>query len=192
MKRHDARTVLVVATLFAVLMAGFTAAPATAAAKRLDATERYALKLVNCLRTGGRVTRDGKCHGYGSGKHSRYRAPLKLSKKISDNVSWPWAKKIALANVCRHSFAGSTVDKRFRAAGLKDQKNGENIGCSSRWYPRKMVIRVIRWWQGEKSWNGWHWRQLKHRGFKVAGVGMVKLANGRTRLVVDFYGTAIS
>ncbi|MFV2063351.1 MAG: CAP domain-containing protein [Chloroflexota bacterium] len=176
----------VLATVLAVLMAGFDVAPVSAGATRFVVTERFAFKLVNCLRTGGKITKAGKCRGYGSGKYARYRAPLKYSRKISDKVAWPWARKSAIANVCGHSLAGSTIDKRFRAAGLK-AANAENVGCGTSWKPRQMVITVLRWWQAEKAYRGWHWRQLRDKDFKSMGVGVAKLGNGRTRLVVNFY-----
>ena len=172
-------------------MAGFTAGPVSAGTTRFTVTERYAFKLLNCMRTGGRVTQAGSCAGWGSGKFSKYRAPLKRSRRVSDQVSWPWAKRTAISNVCGHALAGSTVDRRFRAAGLFSSINGESIGCSTAWTPRKMVVTIMRWWQNERAYNGWHWRQLKARDFKVAGVGVAKLSGGRTRLVVNFYGKVV-
>jgi hypothetical protein len=189
--RQPARSIVVVATILALLMAAATAAPVSAKATRFSVTERYALKLVNCLRTGGRVTKRGKCQGYGSGRYSPYRPPLKRSQVISDKVSWPWAKKTAIANICGHTLAGSTIDRRFRTAGFKTAKNGENIGCGDSWKPRRMVVWVLRWWQAERRYRGWHWRQLKDREFKSVGVAVVKLSNGRTRLVTDFYGRRV-
>ena len=179
------------ATLLAVLMAGYSASPVSAGTTRFSVTERYAMKLVNCLRTGGRVTKSGRCVGYGSGKFSARRPPLKRSHKISDQVSWPWAQRTVVSNICGHSLARSTVDSRFRAAGFKSRQNGENIGCGASWKPRAMVITVVRWWQAEKAYGGSHWRQLKDPDFQVAGIGVAKLHNGRTRLVVNFYGPPI-
>ena len=191
MNTRSVRTVLIIATILAVVMAGFTAGPVNAGTTRFTVTERYAFKLLNCLRTGGRVTSSGHCQGAGTGKHSAKRAPLKRSHKISDQVSWPWAKRTAINNICGHSLAGSTVDGRFRAAGFKSRQNGESIGCGGSWKPRQMVITVMRWWQAEKAYGGAHWRQLKDKDFQVAGVAVAKLSNGRTRLVVNFYGPRI-
>jgi len=172
-------------------MAGATTAPVSAGTKRFAVTERYALRLVNCLRTGGRVTQSGHCKAGGTGKYSARRAPLERSHKISDEVSWPWARRTVVSNVCGHVLAGSTVDSRFRAAGFKSRMNGESIGCGGSWKPRQMVITVMRWWQAEKAYGGSHWRQLKSQDFRVAGVAVAKLHNGRTRLVVNFYGPQI-
>jgi hypothetical protein len=175
-----------------VLIGLATAAPAVAAQpKRFDASERLAHKLVNCLRTGGKVTPGGRCKGYGSGRYSAKRPPLKRSQKISNKVSWPWASRTVRANLCGHSLAGSTVDKRFRVVGLKHIANGENIGCATSWPARKMVITMIRWWYGEKSYGGPHWKQIKAWKFKSAGYGVAVQRNGRSRLVVNFYGKSV-
>ncbi len=191
MDRHTVRASVIVAVLLAVVMAGFTAGPVSAGTTRFTVTERFALKLVNCMRTGGRVTRSGDCIGWGSGKYSAYRGPLERSQKISDAISWPWAQRTATTNICGHSLAGSTVDTRFRAAGFKSSQNGESIGCGASWTPRQMAITIALWWQAEKSYGGSHWRQLKDKDFQVAGIAVAKLDNGRTRLVVNFYGPPI-
>ncbi len=193
MMRDATRLPLVMATLLSLVLISLTAAPALGAEpKRFEATERFAHKLVNCLRTGGKVTPKGTCKGYGSGRYSAKRPPLKRSNKISNKVSWPWARRTVKANICGHTLAGSTVDRRFQVVGLKHIDNGENIGCATSWPPRRMVITMVRWWYAEKSYGGWHWRQLKDPDFKSAGYGVAKLPNGRSRLVVNFYGKSVS
>lgn len=192
MTRRTQRLPLAIASILTLLLIGLTAAPAVAGEpKRIKSSERYAHKLVNCIRTGGKVTSGGKCKGYGSGRYSAKRPPLKRSKKISNKVSWPWSKRTVKANICGHTLAGSTVDKRFRAVRLKHIANGENIGCATSWPPRKMVITMVRWWYAEKSYGGAHWKQIKAWKFKSAGYGVAKLPNGRSRLVVNFYGKKI-
>lgn len=175
----------------ALLIVTMVAAPAVSSPQRVTSIERYAHKLVNCIRTGGKISHSGTCIGYGSGRYSRYRTPLEFSHKISNKVAWPWAMRIAKANVCGHSLAGSTVDRRFSTVRLKHDVNGENIGCSSAWSPRRMVVTMVRWWYAERAYNGWHWRQMKDQGFRAAGYGFAKLGNGRTRLVVNFYGKPV-
>ena len=165
---------------------GATTAP-VAGGQRYEHLEWFALKLVNCTRTGGKVRADGTCKGYGTGRFSKYQPPLKMHRGISNDLAAPWARRIAKANYCGHTLGGSSVDQRFARAGYKNRHNGENVGCSYAWKPRQMVIRTHRMMQAEKAWNGWHWRQIKDPDFKSAGVGVVK-ARGRTRLVVDFYG----
>jgi hypothetical protein len=190
-RRQPARVRLVLASLMALLIVTMVAVPAASAPQRVTSIERYAHKLVNCIRTGGKISHSGTCIGYGSGKYSRYRPPLAFSQKISNKVAWPWAQRTAQANICGHSLAGSTVDRRFAVVRLKDDTVGENIGCSSAWSPRRMVVTIVRWWSAERAYNGWHWRQMKDKRFRSAGYGFAKLSNGRTRLVANFYGKPV-
>ena len=181
------RTPIALATALALVLVGLTAGPVSAGVKRYPSLEKFALRLVNCTRTGGWVKADGSCKGFGSGRFSKYREPLKFHPGIADAIAFPWARRIAKANYCGHTLAGSSVDGRFRKAGFKNRHNGENVGCSYAWSAKKMVIRTHRMMQSEKSWNGWHWRQMKDPDFRSAGIGVVKV-NRKTRIVVDFYG----
>ena len=182
--------------LLTLLLMATTAAPAMAAEPtRKHGAEDLAFRLVNCLRTGGKVTTTGKCKGWGSGKYSAKRPPLKRSKKISNQVAWPWARRTVKLNSSRscwvgHSLAGSTVDKRFAAAGLKHDSNGENVGCAS-YGSKRMVIFIVRWWQREKAYRGSHWRQIKDKDFKSMGVAVAKRGSGKSQLVVNFYGKVV-
>lgn len=167
-------------------VAALAAVPA-AAAQRHEDLERFALKLVNCTRTGGWVKSDGKCKDFGSGEHSAYRPPLEFHGGVADEVAWPWARKIAKSGYCGHTAAGSSVEERFRQAGYKNPDNGESVGCSYAWRPREMILRTHLMMQREKSFKGSHWRQMKDPGFRSAGIGVAK-AGTKTRLVIDFYG----
>lgn len=191
MRRQSVHVHVALASLLALLMLATIAIPAASSPQRVISIERYAHKLVNCIRTGGKISHSGTCIGYGSGRFSKYRAPLEFSRKISNKVAWPWAQRTAQANVCGHSLGGSTVDRRFAIVRLKGDLTGENIGCSSAWSPRRMVVTMVRWWSAERAYNGWHWRQIKDRSFKSVGYGFAKLGNGRTRLVVNFYGKPV-
>jgi hypothetical protein len=175
------------AAVLALLLVALTMAPTEAAPRRYKKLERFALELVNCTRTGGWVRADGTCKGYGSGKHSKYQRPLKFHRGISDAVAWPWAIRIAEAGACGHTLAGSSLAKRFRAAGFNNRYTGENVGCSYAWTARQMVIRTHRMMQSEKAYRGAHWRQMKDGTFKSAGIGVVKVGS-KTRIVVNFYG----
>jgi hypothetical protein len=170
-----------------VALSALVASPGAAGLKRHEGVERYALKLINCTRTGGWVKVDGSCSKYGSGKHSKYRKPLRFHSGVADRVAFPWAKRIARAGYCGHTLAGSDVDERFRKAGYKNDDNGENVGCSYAWSARKMVLRTHRMMQSEKSYGGSHWTQMKDPDFVSAGIGVVT-ASGNTRIVIDFYG----
>jgi uncharacterized protein YkwD len=171
--------------LLAVLATALVAPAASQAA--YPRLERLALSLMNCTRTGGWVLKDGTCKGRGSGRYSRYVKPLPLSSGISVDVARPYARKLARADGCTHSLAGTSIDSRFRRAGYRGSVNGESIGCSSGWTVRRMVIRTHRMMQAEKSYNGWHWRNMKDRDWKRVGIG-VAASGSESRVVYDFYG----
>ena len=108
--------------IMAVVVAALFASPGAAGMKRHEGVERYALKLINCTRTGGWVKTDGSCPAYGSGKHSKYREPLKFHPGIADAVAFPWAKKIARAGYCGHSLAGSDVDAAIPPGRVQERR----------------------------------------------------------------------
>jgi hypothetical protein len=172
-------------SLFASLLAfgGSAAAPSAVSAGTPPwyEVETYYLKLLNCTRTGGWVLKDGTCSGYGTGKYSKYVAPLKLSSGVSA-VARYWAKKIATEGACRHGDPAA----RLRRAGYTGYRWGENIGCYDLTNAYKSVLASHRAFQAEKSWGGGHWKNIKNSGYKVVGIGVWK-ANGHTRLVTDFY-----
>jgi hypothetical protein len=196
MKRQSARVHIVIASLLTLLLVALSAAPTTAAEpRRAHGAEDMAFRLVNCLRTGGKITEAGSCKGRGSGRYSAKRTALKRSERISNKVAWPWAKRTAKLYSNRtcwvgHSLAGSTVDRRFAAAGLKHGVNGENVGCAA-YDPQRMVKFIVRWWQREKAYGGWHWRQLKDGRYKSMGVAVARRGNGKAQLVVNFYSKVV-
>jgi len=170
------------ATVFGFAVAAAGPAPAQAYTPPFYSVELYYLKLVNCTRTGGWVLSDGSCKGYGTGRYSKYVPPLKLSAGLS-NVARVWAKKLNIAGACRHGDAAG----RFRAAGYSSGTWGENIGCMDGLRnAHQSVLWSHRRFQEEKSYGGGHWRNLKNERFKWIGIGVWK-ADGRTRLVTDFY-----
>jgi hypothetical protein len=172
-------------SLFASLLVfgGSAATPSavSAATPPWYPVEQYYLKLLNCTRTGGWVLKDGTCSGYGTGKYSKYVAPLKLSAGIS-SVARSWAKRIATDGTCRHGDPGA----RLRRAGYTGYRWGENIGCYDVASAYKSVLASHRNFQAEKSTGGGHWKNIKNAGYRVVGIGVWK-ANGHTRLVTDFY-----
>lgn len=190
MMRSSIRINLVIAALVALLVVGFTAAPVAAETQRFRSTEQYAFRLLNCLRTGGKVTTAGTCVGYGSGRFSAYRKPLEFSEKISNKIAFTYSARIASAGQCRHDL-GSTTDQRFRTVGLRDDTNGENLACHWAASPRRMVVYWMRRWYHETSYGGAHWHQIKDRDFRVAGFGVARHPSGRTTLVVNFYGKVV-
>jgi hypothetical protein len=188
--------------LGAIIAAGLVAPATLAAISRPDGStasatnvtvaptllnqEYYYLFLVNCTRTGGWVQRDGTCLGYGSGRYSAYVAPLKRSAGISDKVSRPYAKLLAVKAKCSH-FLDGDPGYRLRRAGYHGYAWGENIGCRDGYTTAKAAILASHLvFQSEKSTNGGHWKNLKNSRYTYVGIGVWRYGS-RTRLVTDFY-----
>jgi uncharacterized protein YkwD len=144
------------------------------------AVETYYLRLMNCTRTGGWVTSTGSCSSPGG----RNVAALKLDAGISSKVSRPYAKKLAVNNLCTH-FSGGNPGDRLRAAGYTSYIWAENIGCRSG-NPYSAVLGSHLFFQDEKSTNGGHYVNLMNAKYDRVGIG-VWVSGGRVRLVVDFY-----
>ena len=144
------------------------------------AVERYYLRLMNCTRTGGVVTSGGDCSSPGG----RNVAPLKLDAGISSKVARPYAKKLAVNNMCTH-FSGGNPGDRLRRAGYTSYRWAENLGCRSG-NPYSAVLGSHRYFQSEKSYNGGHYVNMMNAKYDRAGIG-VWVSGGRVRLVVDFY-----
>jgi hypothetical protein len=189
------------------LLAGLAAAPAAAASTSVataDAStsialttttvdkpwytvERFYFGLLNCTRTGGWVLSDGTCRGYGSGRYSAYVTPLTYSYGLSDKVSRPYAKLLAVKNLCSH-FANGDPGYRLRKAGYYRYTWGENIGCRDGYATAKAAVLASHLrFQAEKSTGGGHWKNIKNPKFKTVGIGIWRYGT-RTRLVTDFYG----
>jgi uncharacterized protein YkwD len=172
----------ILATMFGVAVGAANPAPAAAYTPPYYTVETYYLKLVNCTRTGGWVLSDGTCKGYGSGRYSAYVPPLKLSSGLS-SVARVWAKKLLLADACRHGDPGA----RLRAAGYTSGIWGENIGCGNGYSnAHYAVLQSHLRFQAEKWTGGGHWSNIKNRRFKYIGIGVWK-GYSRVRLVTDFY-----
>jgi uncharacterized protein YkwD len=146
------------------------------------AVERYYLGLMNCTRTGGLVTSGGDCSSPGG----RNVAALKLDAGISSKVSRPYAKKLAVNNMCTH-FSGGNPGDRLRRAGYTSYRWAENLGCRSG-NPYSAVLGSHLYFQSERSWSppGGHYVNLMNSAYDRAGIG-VWVSGGRVRLVVDFY-----
>jgi hypothetical protein len=174
--------IAVLGSLFAFGATAATPQRASAYTPPFEVTELYYLKLVNCTRTGGWVLSDGTCRAYGSGKYSKYVAPLKLSSGIS-NVARKWAKYNVVNNKCYHGDVAS----RLRAAGYNSYRWAENMGCRDGYATsKKAVLASHLKFQAEKSYNGGHWRNIKNATYTYIGIGVWRI-DGRTRLVTDFY-----
>jgi uncharacterized protein YkwD len=144
------------------------------------AVETYYLGLMNCTRTGGWVTSTGSCSSPGG----RNVAPLRLDAGISSKVSRPYAKKLAVNNLCTH-FSGGNPGDRLRAAGYTSYRWAENLGCRSG-NPYSAVLGSHLFFQAEKPTNGGHYVNLMNAAYDRCGIG-VWVSGGRVRLVIDFY-----
>ncbi|MBA2381115.1 MAG: Ig-like domain-containing protein [Chloroflexi bacterium] len=144
------------------------------------AVETYYLRLMNCTRTGGWVTSSGSCSSPGG----RNVAPLRLDSGISSKVSRPYAKKLAVNNMCTH-FSGGNPGNRLSAAGYTSYIWAENLGCRSG-NPYSAVLGSHLFFQSEKSYNGGHYVNLMNSAYDRCGIG-VWVSGGRVRLVIDFY-----
>lgn len=142
--------------------------------------EVYYLSLMNCTRTGGWVTSSGACSSPGG----RDVKPLTLSSGISNNVSRPYAKVLAVTAQCTH-FYRSTPAQRLARAGYTSYNWAENIGCEN-FSPYKAVLGDHLFFQSEKPYNGGHYRNLMNALYTTCGIG-VWVDHGRVRLVIDFY-----
>jgi hypothetical protein len=187
------RLVALWSTAIAVMLAAVIVMPAAAASPaRVFDAEKYALSLLNCTRTGGWVTKAGKCKGWGSGTYSGKRAKLPRSKGISKKVAFDWSSDLVVAKACGHALPGEpTFGARMSQAGYKNSYIGENVGCG--WggaSPKMIILSTHRAMQAEKSYGGGHWKNMKNRGYKSVGVG-VATRDGRTVVVYDFYGKKV-
>lgn len=144
------------------------------------AVETFYLGLMNCTRTGGTVTSKGDCSSPGG----RDVAPLRLDAGISSDVARPYAKKLAVNNLCTHFSGGDPAD-RLRAAGYTSYVWAENLGCRSG-DPFKAVLATHLFYQSERSYNGGHYVNLMNPKYDRVGIG-VWVSGGRVRLVVNFY-----
>jgi hypothetical protein len=147
--------------------------------------EQFALKLLNCTRTGGRIQTDGTCDGYGSGKYSAYRPPLKLDSSISSGVARAYAKYQAVRHACNHFLDGDPGDRMARA-GYRSPHWAENIGCRPT-PTRQAVINSAIFFQDEQyaSYRG-HWINLKNPDYDRVGIGVWE-SGGWVLSVYNFY-----
>ena len=144
------------------------------------AVETYYLKLMNCTRTGGWVTSTGACSSPGG----RNVAALRLDAGISTKVSRPYAKKLAVNNMCTH-FSGGNPGNRLSAAGYTSYIWAENLGCRSG-NPYTAVLGSHLYFQSERSYSGGHYVNLMNAAYDRVGIG-VWVSGGRVRVVIDFY-----
>jgi uncharacterized protein YkwD len=139
--------------------------------------EKYLLKLLNCMRSGGTVLSDGSCSGGGDSGI----APLAWHEGVADAVARPYAKKLAVNGVCSH-FYGGTVGDRLRAAGYTGYQWAENLGCRYFADPRDAAESLVRFFRSSPGHNA----NMMSRKYTHAGIGLW-VAGGNLRFVVVFY-----
>jgi hypothetical protein len=189
MTRAASRTVAL-ATVTAMLLALVAIGPVAAGSITRDpAAEAYALRLLNCTRTGGFVRANGTCADRGSGTYSAYRKPLRLHRNISTKVALPWARTMVQHGICAHELPGKPkLSRRMTSKGFRFWTYGENVGCS--WGStdaKAVVLATHRAMQAEKKDNGGHWQNIKNPRYKSVGIAVAK-GSGRIMVVWDFYG----
>ena len=145
--------------------------------------ERYYLSLLNCTRGGGLVTASGACSSPGGSGI----APLVLDAGISNTVSRPYAKLLAITGVCSH-FDGGNPGDRLRAAGYTSYRWAENLGCESAPSAIASALGTQLYFQSERAWSppGGHWVNMMNPAYDRVGIG-VWVSGGQIRIVIDFY-----
>lgn len=153
----------------------------TAGAGAWHAVEVYYLGLMNCTRGGGWVLSSGKCSSPGGSGV----APLILNAGISNKVSRPYAKLLAVKNICSH-FANGNPGDRLHAAGYPGDYR-ENIGCRSSSSPYASVLGTHLFFQDEKPCGNYcHWANIMDPRVNEVGIGIWVIGD-RVRLVIDFW-----
>jgi hypothetical protein len=152
------------------------------------ASERYYMRLMNCTRTGGWVTRSGECSS--ASRHTLpAQLPLKLDSGISSRVSRPYAKFMADHSFLLHRdpYYGSTPQSRMVAGGYTNYAWGENIASPST-SGNAGMIDVEIFFQNEYPCRCEHYANIMHPMFDRAGVGVwVGQKTGKVRVVINFY-----
>jgi len=177
---------LIALVLALVAFAGAPAPAAFALDSRWPDAEAYELQLIACNRSGGWVKDDGTCDTEDKAGRVPKRPELAHAVKLSDNLSRPYARRLARAGYLSHDLGGS-IDQRFASIGMGDGRAGENIGYTGgRDDINAAVLHVHLMFQDEWSFDGPHWKNLTDRRFKKIGVG-VWVRDGRSYLVLDFH-----
>ncbi len=175
--------IILVASVLAVSAPSAAAIPL---AVRWPEAEAFARQLIDCNRAGGWVTEDGACDLEDADRRVPRREPLRLHRKLTDEVARPHARRLARAGYLSH-FLGGSIAERFARAGMERGRIGENIGyAGGREDVLAGVLRVHLLFQSEWDSGGWHWRNLMDRRFTRVGVG-VWVRGDRTYLVQDFH-----
>ena len=146
--------------------------------------ERYYLGLMNCTRMGSWVTSSGDCS-----TQTRHTLPaqgaLALDDGISNNVSRPYAARLADSGLLTHNLNGTTTHGRLAAAGYGSGSWGENIASPGNAYAGGMIL-IETFFQSESGYRGGHYKNIMNRYFHRVGIGI--WVSNSVRVVIDFYG----
>ena len=154
------------------------------------ASELNYLRLMNCTRTGGWVTRSGNCS---SVAHHTMQAQdaLVFSAAISNSVSRPYSEAQANRGVLTHYLNGTTPHGRLAAAGFGSASWGENLASPPSAGLSGMIDAEIFFQSEYRCGSGQcefaHYYNIMDPYFHHVGIG-VWVSHGRVRLTVDFYG----
>jgi uncharacterized protein YkwD len=94
-------------------------------------------------------------------------------------VSRPYAKKLAVNNMCTH-FSGGNPGDRLRRAGYHSYRWAENLGCRSG-NPYSAVLGSHLFFQSERPYNGGHYVNLMNSAYDRVGIGRVGSRRARPR-----------
>lgn len=154
------------------------------------ASELYYLKLMNCTRTGGWVTRSGECSSVAHHVMPAQDA-LVLSAAISNSVSRPYSEAQADRGVLTHYLNGTTPHGRLAAAGFGSASWGENLASPPSAGASGMIDAEIFFQNEYRCGSGQcefaHYYNIMDPYFHHVGIG-VWTSHGHVRLTIDFYG----
>ncbi len=154
------------------------------------AAELNYLRLMNCTRTGGWVTRSGTCSSVAHHSMPAQDALL-FSADITNRVSRPYSKRQAVSGALDHYLGGTTPHSRLAAAGYGGWAWGENLASPPNAGLSGMIDSEIFFQNESHCGSGQcefaHYYNIMAPFFRRAGVG-VWVDHGRVRLTIDFYG----
>jgi hypothetical protein len=161
-----------------------TGGTATAAAPWY-AHEVYYLYLMNCTRTGGWVTDDGKCSS--NTNHTLpAQSPLVLDEGISDKVARPYARLLAERSILDHLADHDPAWRLCFWGGLCGGSWGENLAS-----PWDDMVAVEIFYQNEAFCRCGHYANIMDPSYHRVGIGVWQSTTGplagRWLVVFDFY-----
>lgn len=180
------RRLRLVALLLGLVALLAVPAPVTTALDSvLPEVEAFEQTLLDCTRSGGWVQADGSCDKVDAAARIPARQRFAVSARISDDLSRPYARRLAKAGYLSHNLGGD-IHARFRQIGMRRGDVGENIGFAGGMEPKDAVLRIHRMFQAEWSYRGPHWKNLTDRRFTKVGIGVWQRGE-HTYLVLDFH-----